>query len=223
VADASHELRTPVATIRGHAEMYRNGVVREPDQVAALMRRVESESTRMGDLVDDMLLLARLDQARPLEQGPVDLLALAAETVVDAGARQPGRTIEVDLAPGDTPPVVIGDEGRLRQVITNLVSNALRHTPLSSPVTVRLRTTPSEAILTVVDAGPGMPADVVPRVFDRFYRRDSGRSRVHGGTGLGLAIVHSLVTAHHGSVTCRSSEAGGSTFEVTLPLAPATS
>ncbi len=219
VADASHELRTPVATIRGHAEMYRNGVVRDPGQVALLMQRVESESTRIGELVDDMLLLARLDQARPLEREPVDLLALSTETVIDAGARQPERVIDIDVVPGIAPPVVTGDEARLRQVLTNLLSNALRHTPPTSPVTVRIRTTPQEAVLTVIDAGPGMPANVVPRVFDRFYRRDTGRSREQGGTGLGLAIVYSLVTAHRGSVTCTSSEDTGSSFEVRLPLA----
>lgn len=219
IADASHELRTPVATIRGHAELYRTGVVREPARVDSLMLRVESEAIRMGDLVDDLLLLARLDQARPLELHPVDLLTLATDAVVDAQARQPERSIDLDVIHGPDPLVVVGDQARLRQVVTNLVTNALRHTPSSSAVRVRLRAADDQVILAVIDQGPGIPPDVVPRVFDRFYRRDSGRARDHGGTGLGLAIVSSLVAAHGGTVTCTSSETAGSTFEVRLPLA----
>jgi two-component system OmpR family sensor kinase len=216
ISDASHELRTPLATIRGHAELWRNGFMREGRDLDTLVGRIESESTRMGALVDDMLLLARLDQARPLERRPVDLLSLATDAVVDAEARQPEREIRITHVPADHPPVVMGDEARLRQVVTNLLENALDHTPVSSPVSVSVATREDLVELSVADAGPGMPPEVVPRVFDRFYRADLGRAREQGGTGLGLAIVRSLVEAHEGSVTCESS-ADGTTFRVCLP------
>jgi two-component system OmpR family sensor kinase len=218
ISDASHELRTPLATIRGHAELWRNGFMREGRDLDTLVGRIESESTRMGQLVDDMLLLARLDQSRPLERRPVDLLSLATDAVVDAVARQPDREIRVTHAPADHPPVVTGDEARLRQVVTNLLENALDHTPVSSPVSVSVAVLQESDLveLSVADAGPGMPAEVVARVFDRFYRADPGRAREQGGTGLGLAIVRSLVEAHGGSVTCESS-ADGSTFRLRLP------
>ncbi len=216
VSDASHELRTPLATIRGHAELWRNGFMREGRDLDTLVGRIESESTRMGALVDDMLLLARLDQARPLDRRPVDLLSLATEAVIDAKARQPERAITMTHVPGEQPPVVTGDEARLRQVVTNLLENALDHTPVTSAISVSVDTRHETVELSVTDAGPGMPAEVVPRVFDRFYRADPGRARGRGGTGLGLAIVRSLVRAHHGTVGCRSS-AGGTTFRVRLP------
>ncbi|WP_460711177.1 sensor histidine kinase [Nocardioides dilutus] len=216
ISDASHELRTPLATIRGHAELWRNGFMREGRDLDTLVGRIESESTRMGVLVDDMLLLARLDQARPLERRPVDLLSVATDAVIDAEARQPERDITLRHSPADQPPVVMGDEARLRQVVTNLLENALDHTPVSSPVVVSVHVRHDVVELAVADAGPGMPAEVVPRVFDRFYRADPGRDRSQGGTGLGLAIVKSLVHAHDGSVTCRST-ADGTTFRVCLP------
>jgi two-component system OmpR family sensor kinase len=217
VSDASHELRTPLSTIRGHAELWRNNFMREGSDLDTLVGRIESESTRLGGLVDDMLLLARLDQARPLERRPVDLLSLATDAVIDARARQPDREVTLEHIPAEEPPVVMGDEARLRQVITNLLSNALEHTPRSSPVSVSVRTRGDSVEVAVTDAGPGMPADVVPRVFDRFYRADPGRARSQGGTGLGLAIVQSLVSAHGGRVGCRSVEGDGSTFTVSLP------
>jgi two-component system OmpR family sensor kinase len=216
VSDASHELRTPLATIRGHAELWRNGLMREGRDLDTLVGRIESESTRMGGLVDDMLLLARLDQARPLERRPVDLLSLATDAVIDAEARQPERDITLKHVPADQPPVVMGDEARLRQIIANLLSNALDHTPVSSSVQLTVDTRHDDVELSVVDAGPGMPSEVVARVFDRFYRADPGRARSQGGTGLGLAIVKSLVQAHGGSVTCRSTLAG-TTFRISLP------
>jgi two-component system OmpR family sensor kinase len=216
VSDASHELRTPLATIRGHAELWRNGFMREGRDLDTLVGRIESESTRMGGLVDDMLLLARLDQARPLERRPVDLLSLATDAIIDAEARQPERDITMKHLPADQPPVVMGDEARLRQVVANLLSNALDHTPVSSPVQLTVETRHDAVELSVTDAGPGMPSEVVPRVFDRFYRADPGRTRSPGGTGLGLAIVKSLVHAHGGSVTCRSTLAG-TTFRISLP------
>jgi len=217
VSDASHELRTPLSTIRGHAELWRNGFMREGSDLDTLVGRIESESTRLGGLVDDMLLLARLDQARPLERRPVDLLSLATDAVIDARARQPDREVTLEHIPAEEPPVVMGDEARLRQVVTNLLSNALEHTPRSSPVSVSVRTRGGSVEVSVTDTGPGMPADVVPRVFDRFYRADPGRARSQGGTGLGLAIVQSLVSAHGGRVSCRSVEGDGSTFTVGLP------
>jgi two-component system OmpR family sensor kinase len=217
ISDASHELRTPLATIRGHAELWRNGLMRQGHDVDTLVGRIESESTRLGALVDDMLLLARLDQARPLDRRTVDLLSLATDAVIDARARQPARAITLQNVPGDEPPLVHGDEARLRQVITNLVSNALDHTPESSPVALAVTTTRGWVDLSITDAGPGIPPQVVQHVFDRFYRSDPGRTRSQGGTGLGLAIVKSLVEAHEGQVTCRSSIEDGTTFTVRLP------
>jgi two-component system OmpR family sensor kinase len=216
VSDASHELRTPVAAIRGHAEMWRNGVTTDLDTA---MARIEAESTRMGDLVDDLLLLARLDQDRPLEHEPVDLLSLATDAVIDARALQPDRAITLHAQPGLDPPLVIGDEARLRQILANLVNNAITHTPDSATVEIRLATTPAHVTVSVTDTGSGFPPEVLSKVFDRFYRADPGRARDHGGSGLGLAIVKSLTEAHGGSVTCTSTCGEGTTFTVTLPLA----
>lgn len=218
VADASHELRTPIATIRGHTELWRNGVMQDAGGVRTVMSRVEAESLRMGALVDDMLLLARMDQERPLAHEPVDLLSLAVDAVVDAQARQPER--HIDLDPGtakDGLPVVAGDEHGLRQVLANLLSNALHHTPVGSPIQVGVDVHAGRVVLTVADRGPGMSPDVVAQVFHRFYRADAGRSRDQGGSGLGLAIVESLVEAHAGTVTCVSTVEAGTCFTVSLP------
>ena len=193
VSDASHELRTPLATIRGHAELWRNGLMHEGRDPDTLVARIESESLRMGELVDDMLLLARLDQARPLERRPVDLLSIATDAVIDAESRQPERPVSLHHEPGRQPPVVVGDEARLRQVAANLVSNALAHTPVTSAIEILVSARGGSVSLTVSDAGPGMPPEVLGKVFDRFYRADKGRARDQGGTGLGLAIVKSLV------------------------------
>ncbi len=217
VSDASHELRTPVAAIRGHAEMWRTGISHDLDTVIS---RIESESLRMGDLVDDMLLLARLDQSRPLQQAPVDLLSLATDAVIDTQALQPDRAVGLDASPGASPPVVIGDQARLRQVLANLLTNALAHTPVSSPIEVAVRARDRNVEISVRDSGPGMRPEVLAKVFDRFYRADPGRTRAHGGTGLGLAIVKSLAEAHGGTVSCTSDVSAGSTFVVTLPLEP---
>ncbi len=217
ISDASHELRTPIAAVRGHAEMWRNGIT---DDLDTVMTRIEAESTRMGDLVDDMLLLARLDQARPLDRAPVDLLSLATDTLIDARAQQPDRDITLSAAPGPVPPVVVGDEARLRQILANLVTNALTHTPATAPVEIHLDTTPQDVALSVTDAGPGLPPEVLDKVFDRFYRVDASRTREHGGSGLGLAIVRSLTEAHGGTVTCTSRPGRGTTFTVTLPIQP---
>jgi two-component system OmpR family sensor kinase len=201
-----------------------------------IMRRVEQESSRMGVLVEDMLLLARLDQQRPLESRPVDLLTLAADAVHDARVMAPARSIELTVGSGAAP-IVLGDEVRLRQVIGNLMSNALIHTPDGTPVEVRIRSgtlddgpgpgpaprpgTPRPAvILEVADSGPGLTPDQAERAFERFYRADQARARQAGGTGLGLAIVAALVTAHGGAVQVEPTPGGGATFRITLPLAP---
>jgi two-component system OmpR family sensor kinase len=201
-----------------------------------IMRRVEQESSRMGVLVEDMLLLARLDQQRPLESRPVDLLTLAADAVHDARVMAPARSIELMVGSGAAP-IVLGDEVRLRQVIGNLMSNALIHTPDGTPVEVRIRSgtlddgpgpgpaprpgTPRPAvILEVADSGPGLTPDQAERAFERFYRADQARARQAGGTGLGLAIVAALVTAHGGAVQVEPTPGGGATFRITLPLAP---
>ena len=218
ISDASHELRTPLATIRGHAELWRAGHMREGHDLDTLMSRVEGESRRMSDLVDDMLLLARLDQARPLERRPVDLLGIATDAVIDAEARHPMRPIDLQVTGADEPPVVSGDEARLRQIVTNLLSNALTHTPPTSQVGLSVGVVGRRAVLTVSDDGPGMPPEVASKVFDRFYRADLGRARSQGGSGLGLAIVASLTEAHGGTVTCASSPAAGTTVTVSLPL-----
>jgi two-component system OmpR family sensor kinase len=223
VADASHELRTPLTSIRGFAELYRQGAVTSPDDLRRMMRRVEEEATRMGLLVEDLLLLARLDQQRPLEQTSVDLLVLTADAVHDARAVQPDRPIELEIT-ADTAPVVVGDEARLRQVIGNLVTNALTHTPRETPVTVRLATTSAGdgrawALIGVSDEGPGLEAAEAARVFERFYRADKSRTRAQGGSGLGLSIVAALVAAHGGQVDVVTAPGEGATFTVRLPLA----
>lgn len=216
VSDASHELRTPVTGIRGLAELYRQGAVTDPEDVAALIARIESEATRMGLLVEDLLLLARLDEERPLRQDHVDLVPVAADAIE-------GHPVDLELV-GDEPPVVVGDEDRLRQIVTNLVTNALTHTPPGTPVTVRVGVTGGKALLEVADQGPGIPPEHAKRIFERFYRADPARARDHErspatGSGLGLSIVSGLVAAHGGEVVCLPTEGGGATFRITFPLA----
>jgi two-component system OmpR family sensor kinase len=221
VADASHELRTPLTSIRGFAELYRQGAVRSEEDVRRLMERIEAEGSRMGLLVEDLLLLARLDQQRPLTFAPVDLAGIAGDAVHDAKAVQPDRPIALRLDDSLTDvPVVLGDEGRLRQVVGNLVTNALTHTPPGTRVTLTVAqdaVDPDRLVLQVADEGPGMdPADA-ERAFERFYRADASRTREAGGTGLGLAIVSSLVAAHGGSVQLSTAPGSGATFTVRLP------
>jgi two-component system OmpR family sensor kinase len=233
VADASHELRTPLTSIRGFAELHRL----QRDAVAGTavadvsrsMERIESEATRMGLLVEDLLLLARLDQERPLAREPVDLLAVAADVVHDSAARAPDRVVRLVAVPSDQPPVVAGDDARLRQVLTNLVDNALQHGPAGSPVEVRVgtaATVPGDgsgptAVVEVVDHGRGLTATEKEHVFERFWRADASRNRADGGAGLGLAIVSALVTRHGGTVGVDDTPGGGATFRVRLPLQPA--
>jgi two-component system OmpR family sensor kinase len=214
ITDASHELRTPLTTMRGFAELYRQGAARDMEIV---MSRIESESRRMGLLVDDLLLLARLDAQRPIERNRVDLLALASDAVHDAQAIAPNRKITIDVMDGPGTPEVLGDEARLRQVLGNLVNNALQHTPETADVIVRVGTDIDDAVLEVVDEGPGMSQQDALRVFERFYRTDSSRARISGGSGLGLSIVDSLVQAHGGNVTVTTALGQGCRFYVTLP------
>ncbi|MGV0634378.1 HAMP domain-containing sensor histidine kinase [Mycolicibacillus trivialis] len=216
ITDASHELRTPLTTIRGFAELYRQGAA---DDVEMLMHRIESESRRMGLLVEDLLLLAQLDAHRPLEQRRVDLLSLASDAVHDAQAVAPQRSITLTLIDGPGLPEVLGDEARLRQVLGNLVSNALQHTPEDASVAVRVGTDRDQVILDVADTGPGMSEQDAARVFERFFRADSSRTRASGGAGLGLPIVDSLVRAHGGEVSVLTVPGQGCTFQVRLPRA----
>ena len=256
IADASHELRTPLTAIRGFAEYYRQrgGLVAHwdksasasasadeagsraltmeggltPDDLDRIMQRVEKEAARMGLLVEDLLLLARLDQQRPLARKPIDLLSLAADAVHDARLLAPARTINLSVQPGAAF-LVIGDEARLRQVIGNLMSNALTHTPDGSPIEVsigsgmldpRVPDSPPAVTLDVTDHGPGMTPEQAHRVFERFYRADQARTRTSGGSGLGLAIVSALVTAHGGVASVRTAPGHGATFRIALPLDP---
>jgi two-component system OmpR family sensor kinase len=219
VADASHELRTPLAGIRSYAELARRSTEAVPEEVSHALGRVESEAVRMGRLVDDLLLLARLDTGRPLEQDDVDLSRLVIEVTSDARVAGPDHHWSLDLP--DEPVVVRGDEHRLHQVVANLLSNARIHTPAGTSIVVRLTTDHqpgNEVLLSVRDNGPGIPEELQAHVFERFVRADSSRSRVKGSTGLGLAIAHAVVKAHGGSLTLTSNE-GGTEFLISLPAA----
>jgi two-component system OmpR family sensor kinase len=225
VADASHELRTPLTSIRGFAELYRQGAVPDGEGVERIMQRIESEATRMGVLVEDLLMLARLDQQRPLAREPVDLLTIVADAVGDAKVVSPDHPVSLRVTATDDahPPVVVGDDARLRQVVGNLLSNALTHTPAGTPVTVAVDTAADRVRLTVSDEGPGMSAEQADRVFERFYRADPARTRSSGGSGLGLSIVASLVAAHDGSVRVDTAPGEGACFTIDLPLGAASS
>ncbi|HEX7537967.1 MAG TPA: HAMP domain-containing sensor histidine kinase [Dermatophilaceae bacterium] len=219
VADASHELRTPLAGIRSYAELARRSTEDVPDEVSHALGRVESEAVRMGLLVDDLLLLARLDTGRPLEQEEVDLSRLVIEVTSDARVAGPDHRWSLDLP--DEPVVVRGDLHRLHQVVANLLSNARMHTPAGTSVVVRLTADDQadhQVLLSVRDDGPGIPPELQAHVFERFVRADSSRSRVKGSTGLGLAIAHAVVKAHGGSLTLTSNESG-TEFLISLPAA----
>ncbi len=222
VADAGHELRTPLSSVRGFAELYRMGALRSPHEVARTMRRIEDEAARMGGLVEDLLQLARLDEQRPLHSEPVDLRILAADAVHDIQTLAPGRPVTLTAPDGGPARAVVvrGDEERLRQVVANLVSNVLRHTPDGTAVELVVGTLGDDAVLEIRDHGPGIdPADAA-RVFERFYRGDSSRSRATGGgSGLGLAIVAALTQAHGGRVDVLPTRPHGATFRVRLPVA----
>jgi two-component system OmpR family sensor kinase len=227
VADASHELRTPLTTIRGFAELYRQGAVTGSGDIAALLRRIEDEAARMGLLVEDLLLLARLDRQRPLTLAPVELPVLAMDAVQAARATAPERKIELEMRDDPEKLVAYGDDARLRQVVGNLMTNALVHTPPDASVTLRLYAVAgNRAVMEIADTGPGLPEGQREHVFERFYRADEARTRhtdrAASGTGLGLAIVAAIVRAHHGTVEVESQPGQGATFRVTLPaLEPA--
>ena len=224
LADASHELRTPLTSIRGYAEIFERGAKDDPGDLATAMRRIEEESRRMGVIVDELLLLARLGEGREPEREPVDLARVVAHAVGDARAADAGREISLD-APAEL--VVTGDEHQLRQVIANLLGNARKHTPPACPVHVRLRREARGAgeaggvVLEVADEGLGLAPEVAAKVFEPFYRADKSRARQSGGAGLGLAIVAAIVAAHGGSVSLRTQPGDGATFSVRLPLSSA--
>ncbi len=225
VADASHELRTPLATVRGYAELYRQGAVSEQEHIAGAFARIESEASRMSGLVEDLLILARLDGQRPLAAEDVDLAVLAGDATQDARVLSPERHVRLLGLGGPLRPVhVTGDEQRLRQVVTNLVTNALNHTPPGTPVEIAVGHRDGHAAIEVRDHGPGIDPARARQVFERFYRADPSRSRGAGagggrggGSGLGLAIVAAIVAAHHGRVAVTQTTGGGATFVLELP------
>ena len=227
VADASHELRTPLATIRGYGELYRMGALTEREQLDDTMRRIEDSASRMGGLVEDLLSLARLDEGRPMHVGPVNLTALANDSISDLHALDPTRMPRLiplgasDAATDRVPDacVVVGDEARVRQVLNNLVGNAARHTPPGTAVEIAVGVEGGNGILEVRDHGPGIDPEHAARVFERFYRVDASRGRSSGGSGLGMAIVAAIVAAHDGSVDLFETPGGGTTVRIALPVA----
>ncbi|HEV7167296.1 MAG TPA: HAMP domain-containing sensor histidine kinase [Micrococcaceae bacterium] len=224
VADASHELRTPLVTIRGFSELYRHGALPEAKDVSTAMGRIESEAKRMGELVEDLLMLARIDEQRPLQRKPVDLLLLGHDAVVDARAADRSRDIRVVglQGPRGASAPTSGDEAKLRQVVANLMGNCLRYTPAGSPVEIAVGSEESggkhQAVLQVRDHGPGISEEEAPRIFERFYRADSSRNRDTGGSGLGLAIVSAIVASHEGTVRLSDTPGGGATLTIRLPF-----
>jgi two-component system OmpR family sensor kinase len=216
LSDASHELRTPLASIRGYAELFRLGASADPDDLELAMARIESEAARMGVLVEDLLMLARLDELPEKRTERVEPLALAERAVSDARATAPDRRIDLQ---GDAP-AVAGDADQLHQALSNLLRNAVAHTPAGTPIEVRLRRDGDHVALSVRDHGPGLPDGVGDKVFDRFWRSDPGRSRGAGGAGLGLAIVQAIVQAHGGEVHADNAPDGGAVFRMLLPIAP---
>jgi two-component system OmpR family sensor kinase len=215
LADASHELRTPLASIRGYAELFRIGAARDPQDTEKAMHRIEAEAARMGVLVEDLLTLARLDEVREAVRAPVDVARLAGDAVDDARATAPDREIDLHT---DGPAIVAGDPHQLRQVLGNLLRNALVHTPAGTPVEVSVAHEGERVALQVRDHGPGLPTDDGDLLFERFWRAEAGRERGRAGAGLGLAIVAGIVGAHGGSVRADNAPDGGARFLVRLPV-----
>jgi two-component system OmpR family sensor kinase len=213
LADASHELRTPLSSIRGYAELYRMGATSDTDMA---MKRIEEEAMRMGILVEDLLALARLDEIRDMRREPVALDTLARDVVRDAEATAPDRAISLDAPPA---PTVLGDPDQLRQVLANLLRNALVHTPPGTPIEVTLRDRDDGVELVVRDHGRGLPPGDPAQLFERFWRSERGRERGRAGAGLGLAIVGAIVAEHDGTVTAANAPDGGAVFTVRLPAA----
>ena len=229
VGDASHELRTPLVSIRGYSELYRQGALPNDEAVATAMGRIESESKRMGQLVEDLLTLARIDERRESKLAPFDLFHLAVDASNDAYATSPDREVSLvgltdDVAPTSAP--VIGDESRMRQVVANLLTNAMRYTPAGTPLEIAVGVREDVpgyplSVIEVRDHGPGIHGEDRERVFERFYRTDTSRSRDTGGTGLGLSIVAAILEQHDGSVHIEETSGGGATFVISLPFYPA--
>ena len=229
VGDASHELRTPLVSIRGYSELYRQGALPNDEAVATAMGRIESESKRMGQLVEDLLTLARIDERRESKLAPFDLFHLAVDASNDAYATSPDREVSLvgltdDVAPTSAP--VIGDESRIRQVVANLLTNAMRYTPAGTPLEIAVGVREDVpgyplSVIEVRDHGPGIHGEDRERVFERFYRTDTSRSRETGGTGLGLSIVAAILEQHDGSVHIEETSGGGATFVISLPFYPA--
>jgi two-component system OmpR family sensor kinase len=215
VSDASHELRTPLAAVTAYAELFDRGASGRPEDRERVIAGIRSESERMGRLVEDLLLLARLDEGRPLERKPVELVGLAGEAVHAATAVGPAWPVELVAA---RPVEVVGDDVRLRQVFDNLLANVRAHTPPGTPARMTVGEDDGHAVVEVADEGPGLAPEEAGRVFERFYRADPSRSRTHGGTGLGLGIVAAIVAAHGGDVRASSEPGDGARFTVRLPL-----
>jgi two-component system OmpR family sensor kinase len=229
VQDASHELRTPLVTIRGFSELYRHGALGGAEDISTAMARIESEATRMTQLVEDLLTLARLDEQRSIEPVPIDLLGLASDVLVDTRATAPQRHITLtgltpDAAPESTP--TLGDPNRLHQVVSNLMANVLRYTPEDTPVEIGVGIETDEtgeaatSIIQIRDHGPGISQQDAEKIFQRFYRADTSRDRDTGGSGLGLAIVAGIVSQHSGTVRHEDTPGGGATMVVRLPYHP---
>ncbi len=214
VADASHELRTPLAAVRAYAELFSRGAAARPDDLERSMSGITREAERMSVLVEDLLLLARLDEGRPLERAEVALDEVVAEAVDAAQVVDPGRPIAAKVEPA----TVTGDRQRLRQIVDNLFANVRSHTPPGSPVNVRLERVDGHAVITVADSGPGLSDEEIALVFERFYRADESRGRASGGVGLGLSIVAAVAHAHGGAVSARSAPGGGAVFVIEVPL-----
>ncbi|WP_166986833.1 sensor histidine kinase [Canibacter zhoujuaniae] len=217
VGDAGHELRTPLVSLRGYAEMYRMGMLQETEHIEQAMDRIEKEAIRMTSLVEDLLNLARLDAKRELELKPLDLNRFARDAAFDGMAQAPNRVITAIECPHN--PRALGDEHKIRQVMTNLIGNALRHTNEGTPIEVFVTCSREHAVFEIRDHGDGVPEQIRDKIFDRFWRADTSRNRETGGSGLGLSIVRSIVDAHNGTVRCIETEGGGATFRVELPLA----